>query len=120
MLLGSEAGVVAPSFLDGHSFDGGVGGESTHITAEAEVVCGLEEGRGVGGNRSILRDVHVLGGVVVPVGFLSFFQTFHLPPFLVTEFDLEEPVEVAVGVLEGWVRGVRGVEQGEVELLLFG
>ena len=74
----------------------------------------------ISGDRSVLRDVHVLGGVVVSVGFLSFFQTFHLPPFLVSEFDLEDPVEVAVGVLEGWGRGVRGVEQSEVELLLLG
>ena len=60
----------------------------------------------ISGDRSVLRDVHVLGGVVVSVGFLSFFQTFHLPPFLVSEFDLEEPVEVAVRVLEGWMFNV--------------
>ena len=86
MLLGSEVGIVAPGFLDGHSFDGGVGGESTHIDAVGEVVCWLEEGGGVSGSRGILGDVHVFDGVVVTIRFLIFLQTFHLLPFLVSGF----------------------------------
>ena len=46
MLLGPEVGVVLPGLLDGHSFDGGVGGVVAYIETVGKVVCWGEEGGG--------------------------------------------------------------------------